>query len=109
MATLPPHIAYAFRNSLSAVQCQVRAGVVSSRTRAADHHWQRWETFCQQHSLDPLLLGLQDPIPALQVFATCYRSGEIAPGGQAVRSRTVEDALRAVGKGFASVGGPIPS
>jgi hypothetical protein len=37
-----------------------------------------------------------------------YRSGEVAPGGQAVRSRTVEDALRAVGQGFASVGGHYP-
>jgi hypothetical protein len=104
MATLPTNTADAFHDSLGAVQRHIRAGVVSSRARAADHHWQRWETFCQQHSLDPLLLGLQDPIPALQVFATRYRSGEIAPGGQAVRSHTVEDALCAVGQGFASVG-----
>jgi hypothetical protein len=50
MTTLSPHIADAFRDSLSAVKRQVRAGVVSSRARATDHHWQRWETFCQQHS-----------------------------------------------------------
>jgi hypothetical protein len=42
------------------------------------------------------------------VFATRYRSGEIAPGGQAVRSHTVEDALRAVGQGFTSVGAQDP-
>jgi hypothetical protein len=108
MESLPTSIADAFRDSLGAVQRQIRAGVVSARTRAADHHWQRWETFCQQHSLDPLLLGLQDPIPALQVFATHYRSGEIAPSGQAVRSHTVEYALRAVGQGFASVGAQDP-
>jgi hypothetical protein len=108
MATLQTNVADAFRDSLGTVQRQIRAGVISTRARAADHHWQRWETFCHQHSLDPFLLGLQDTVPALQVFAARYRSGEIAPGGQAVRSRTVEDALRVVGQGFASVGGQDP-
>jgi hypothetical protein len=108
MATLPTNVTDAFRNNLGAVQRQIRSGVVPTCARAADHHWQRGTTFCHQHSLDPFFLGLQDPVPPLQVFATRYRSGEIAPGGQAVRSRTVEDALRAVGQGFASVGAKDP-
>jgi hypothetical protein len=104
MATLPTNVADAFRNSIGTAQRQIRASVISTRARAADNHWQRWETFCHQHSLDPFLLGLQDPFPTLQVFAARYQSGENAPGVQAVRSCTVEDALRAVGQGFISAG-----
>jgi hypothetical protein len=108
MVTLLTNVTDAFRNSLGTVQRQIRDGVVSTHSRAADNHCQRWETFCHQDSLDPFLLGLQDPVPALQVFAARYRSGEIAPGGQVIRYHTVEDALRAVGQGFASVGAQDP-
>jgi hypothetical protein len=88
------------------VQQQIAAGVVPSRERAAENHWSRWETFCEQHSLDPFLFELEDPVPMLQIFAARYRTGEIAPSGNPVRSRTVEDALRAVGQGFTRLGGP---
>jgi hypothetical protein len=44
----------------------------------------------------------------LQVFATRYRSGEIAPGGNVTRSRTVEAALRAIGQTMANVGAQDP-
>jgi hypothetical protein len=65
MATLSTNVADAFRNSLGNVQRQIRSGVVPTRVIAADRHWQRWTTFCHQHSLDPFLLGLQDPVPPL--------------------------------------------
>ena len=45
-----------------------------------------------------------DAIPLLQVFASRWRTGQIAPLGDPVRSRTVESALRAIGQTMASVG-----
>jgi hypothetical protein len=103
---LHPSYRDALRNSLGLVQQQIAAGVVPSRERAAENHWARWETFCEQHSLDPFLFKLEDPVPMLQVFAARYRTGKIAPRGNPVRSLTVEDALRAVGQGFARLGAP---
>ena len=51
-----------------------------------------------------MLDDVVDPIPFLQVFAQRWRTGETAPCGQAVRSRTVENALRAISQTMASVG-----
>jgi hypothetical protein len=59
---------------------------------------------CRSHYPDPFLFDLANPVPILQVFATRYRSGEIAPRGQPVRAGTVDDALHAVGQGFAHMG-----
>jgi hypothetical protein len=50
---------------------------------------------------------MSDPVPFLQVFATRYRSGEIAPSSRPIRAGTVDDALRAVGQGFACMGANI--
>jgi hypothetical protein len=49
-----------------------------------------------------------DSIPLLQLFAQRYRTGAIAPGRKLVKSRTVEDALRAVGQAHAWLGAPDP-
>jgi len=67
-----------------------------------------WELFCESIALDPTLATCPDPVPALQLFAHRYRSGEIAPGGAKVRGKTVGDAVRAVGQAFASMGLPDP-
>ena len=44
----------------------------------------------------------------LQLFAQRYRTGTISPGRVPVRSRTVEDALRAVGQAYAGMGAADP-
>jgi hypothetical protein len=54
--------------------------------------------------VDPLLQDIQDPIAILQVYLQRYRDGTIAPRGKPVRSRTVEDSLRAIGQTFAALG-----
>ena len=51
-----------------------------------------------------MLDDVVDSIPYLQVFASRWRTGKIAPLGEPVRSRTVENALRAIGQTMASVG-----
>jgi hypothetical protein len=55
-----------------------------------------------------MLSNVADPILVLQVFAARYRSGEIAPGGNATRSQTLEAALRPIGQTMASVGARYP-
>jgi len=96
----------AFLRDFSAAQDYVNAGVVPSRTKAANSTWGRWATFCTDLAIDPLLNELEDPVALIQVFAHRYRTGDIAPSGRGVRSRTVEDAVRHVAQTFSSVGCP---
>jgi hypothetical protein len=86
----------------------VRAGVVSSRDRSAQTHWQQWTTFCISLGLDDLLSEVDDKVPLLQIFGARYRDGRLAPRQKSVRSRTVEDALRSVGQTFARLGAHDP-
>jgi hypothetical protein len=67
-----------------------------------------WDHFCDSINLDPTLANCPDPIPAIQLFAHRYRTGEIAPNGAQVRGKMVGDAVRAVGQAFASMGLPDP-
>ena len=69
--------------------------------------WRLWCDFCHTLAIDPHHLPA-DPIPILQVFAQRLRSGALAPSRRPVRSRTVEDIVRAVGQTYASVGAPDP-
>ena len=108
MGLMDPDEAVRFRRDYGLAQADVAAGVVSSRAAAADAHWARWCTFCTELGLDPTLQEFEDPIPFIQVFMYRYRSGTIAPSGRSVRARTVEDAVRAVGQTFTSVGSPDP-
>ena len=108
MGLMDPDEAVRFRRDYGLAQADVAAGVVSSRAAAADAHWTRWCTFCTKLGLDPTLQEFEDPIPFIQVFMYRYRSGTIAPSGRSVRARTVEDAVRAVGQTFTSVGSPDP-
>jgi hypothetical protein len=73
-----------------------------------DNHWGRWEQFCLEHNVDPYLQAWEDPIPIIQVFGERYRHGRLALLQNAVKSRTVEDALHTVGQSHARLGGPDP-
>ena len=102
----------AFRGDLRLATEAVRARVVPSRARAATGHWKLWLTFCDSLRIDPYLqesVAGFDGIPFLQVFAMRYRLGDIAPRGNAVRARTVEDALRSIAQEMAAVGSPDPA
>ena len=104
MAALPPSQADAFSADYSIVQKSIRTGVAPTRADALDNHWTRWLDYCDDHGLDPFLRNYKDPVPILQVFGQRYRDGRIAPWGRPVKSRTVEDALRAIGQKYASLG-----
>lgn len=58
--------------------------------------------------IPPDALGSRDPIPLLLLFAQRYRTGSVSPGRLPVRSRTVEDAVCAVGQAYARMGTPDP-
>ena len=108
MATLPPEKIDEFRRDLELVQKAVKAGVTHKRSQAMDNHWGRWDAYCLDHNLDPFLRSHNDPVPILQVFAQSYKDGRLAPSGQSVKSRTVENAIRAVAQKYASVGTKDP-
>ena len=71
----------------------------------SDSHWSIWTEFLDNlHIDDPYLTDFNDPIPLLQVFAEHLRTGKIAPSGDPLRSRSVEDYVRSVGQEIASLG-----
>lgn len=105
MATMLPAHADAFSSDLVLVQDSVLSGVTLQRTTAQEHHWDRWFDYCTAHHIDPYLSQYSDPVPVIQVFAQRYRDGRLAPSHRVVKSRTVEDAIRAVAQKHASMVG----
>lgn len=82
----------------------MRKGVCSGRARGTIGHWDKWEKFCHELGLDPLLKAFQDKIPILQVFLLRVRTGELAANKDSVRARTAEDYLRSVAQTHLSLG-----
>lgn len=58
--------------------------------------------------LDPFLQAFTDKVPFLQVFAQRIRTGELAPNGNPIRARSVEDYIRHVAQTFLHVGTDDP-
>lgn len=58
--------------------------------------------------LDPFLQAFTDKVPFLQVFAQRIRTGELAPNGNPIRARSVEDYVRFVGQTFLHMGANDP-
>jgi len=108
LANTPTATRNAFFTDLGSATEAARAGVVPDRAKAADSLWTVWCSFCHDLVIDPELQGIADPIPLLQVFAQRYRTGRLPNRHKQVRSRTVEDALRAVGQTMALMGTPDP-
>jgi hypothetical protein len=71
----------------------------------SDGHWTIWTAFLEHLQIgDPYLVDYEDPVPPLQVFAECLRTGEIAPSGDTLRFHWVEDYVRSIGKEIANLG-----
>ncbi len=68
------------------------------QTNTNDNTWSLWEAFCVQLHTDPELVGINNPIPLLQIFAQHYQLDIIVPSRSPVHSQTVEGALRAIGQ-----------
>ena len=70
-----------------------------------DIFWEKWIQYLSQLGItDPLLIGWNDPIPLLLVFAQRMRSGAYATRGQPVGHAQVAAALRSIGQTMASMG-----
>jgi hypothetical protein len=98
----------ALRADLGVVDKRIRSGITAKRSNAMDKHWGRWEQFCLEQNVDPYLQAWDDPVPIIQVFGERYCDGRLAPLHNAVKSRTVEDILRAVSQAHARLGAPDP-
>jgi hypothetical protein len=108
LASLSSVKANALRTDIGTVDERIRSGVTNKRANAMDKHWERREQFCLENNVDPLLQTWDDPVPIIQVFGERYHDGRLAPKQNSVKSRTVEDALRAVGQAHARLGAPDP-
>ena len=86
----------------------VTQGVSSGRATASIGQWDKWLTFCDELGLDPFLKAFEDKVPILQVFIHRVRIGELAASGNQIKSRSVEDYLRAVAQTFLSLGTDDP-
>ena len=104
MAAVPPVARVQFGSDLSLAQTAQRNAVGLPHATSQANTWSVWTAYCEEVGIDPLLETAEDPIPYLQVFAQQYRDGRIAKDGNAVRSRTVEDALRAISQTVAGRG-----
>jgi hypothetical protein len=103
-----PDGAYNLLNELSAIKETIAFGLSAGRSTSNSTTWSIWSEFCHSLAQDPFLSDISDPIPLLQIFAARYRVGTVAPSSAQVKARTVENALRAVGQTFASLGFPDP-
>jgi len=104
----PDHRKSGLEADLIAVARTFPLGVCHSRRTAADNTFAIWESFCQEHHIDPTLGQYADPVPLIQVFGHRYRQGNIAPNQAQVRGRTVGDAVRAMGQTLAQLGHADP-
>jgi len=95
-------------DSFRAVAQDVSLGVSASRAASASSSWAHWRAFCHSINADETLETYADPVPALQLYARQYRSGEASPSKRPVGARTVEQALRTVGQTLAGLGRPDP-
>ena len=76
----------------------MQAGVSTGRATAIETKWEVWVAFTVDLGLDPLLEAIEDKVHILQVFAERVRSGQLSASGRNLKSRSVEDYLRAVGQ-----------
>jgi hypothetical protein len=90
-----------------AVQTATRTRVSSQRIAAAGASGLLWLDFCTSLGRDPAALPA-DTVPLLQIFAQRLRSGTLTTRRRPMRSRNVEDTLRAVGQAYAGMGAADP-
>ena len=92
-----------------AVTEALRSSQSAHRCDSASATWRIWERFCTSSGVRSDLDDVPgDRVPLLLLFAHQYRTGRIAPSERAVRSRTVEDAVRHVAQTFTRVGAVDP-
>ena len=97
MEACRPEAADAIRADLLLVQEEINNGVVTSRKKADESCFRKWEIFYQAHNKDTFLNKVRDPVLFLQIFTGWVISGLLAHNREPVRSRTSESYHRALG------------
>ena len=95
-------------NSFRTATEDIREGLSVGRATASDGHWTKWAYFCARVALDPLLVAYKHRVPILNAFTRDYRTGNITPNSCGVRSRTIEDAVRLIGRAITMLGAKYP-
>ena len=108
LSTLDAAVGSRFRSHLRAAAETVSQGVSTGRAAASIGQWEKWIDFCSEMGVDPFLKAFEDKIPILQVFIHRVRIGELAASGNQIKSRSVEDYLRAVAQTFLAMGSDDP-
>ena len=69
MATVVPVAQTRFWHSFRSATEDIRKGLSTGRSTAADGHWTKWTYFRARVAIDSLLVAYQDPVPILNAFA----------------------------------------
>jgi hypothetical protein len=95
---------------LASMQESSTGGNISRANARNRPTWRAWHQFCEALNLEDFLSLVTDPVPFLQeVFAPRYHNGRcLSLLGQPVQARTVEEAVRAVGRTFVKLGASDP-
>ena len=107
MAALDPGARHQLGVDWRAIQAATRSRVSAQRVLAANSSGRLWASFCNTTGIDPESLPA-DPVPILQLFAQRLRSGTVSTDRRPMRSRNVEEVLRAVGQTYAGLGTADP-
>jgi hypothetical protein len=94
----------AFHSDLCLAQEVSQSTVVPQCAFSRDNTWDIWKDFFMEHSINPLLNSVEDPIHYFMVFGICYHDGRLTKDGEPVRSWTLEEALHSIGQTMASLG-----
>eukprot|EP00804_Cyclotella_cryptica_P004091 CCRYP_019114-RC/>CCRYP_019114-RC protein AED:0.35 eAED:0.10 QI:0/0/0/1/0/0/2/0/352 len=97
-----------FCHNLRIAQETVTKGVSSSRAQKSISYYSHWIDFTTDLGLDPFLQAFSDKVPFLQVFGQRVRDGELACNKNSIKSRSVEDYIRAVAQAFLAMGSADP-
>jgi hypothetical protein len=90
---------------ISALSCKMSPWELQpTKPSQAQTTWKIWEQFCATINADPTLTASDDPVTNLQLFAHHYHRGDISPSKAKVCSKTVGDALRAIGQTLSNLG-----
>ena len=84
------------------------SGISAGYAASNRAYWTQWTQFCSGINLDPHLTHMANPIPFLNFFAHCVRSGELAIHGQRFLKQQVEQCIRVVGQVLSSMGARNP-
>ena len=109
MDSCPPESKDALRADVRLIRHAIFNGASSSRAKLNTTAWRVWCKFCATINLDPSLQHITDKVFYLCLFALHYRTGQIAPKGNPVKTRCAEDAVRQVGQTFAQLDPPTPA